>query len=113
MSECPRHEDLSRRIIKVEDAWVYQTEENAKLWKALNVIREEKATDVGELKSLIIAVAELKQQLKDGLNELRSEIALLKLVPAKRWETVITTIITALVSGGIGVGIALLVSHSP
>ena len=103
MSECPRHDDTTRRISVLEENNAEQIRENAKLWKAINVIREEKATDSAILKGLVVSVDELKTQLLEGLAELRAEIQALKAVPAKRWEMVIASVISAAVALVIGI----------
>lgn len=104
MSEnCLRHEDVTRRLGLIETERLGQVDENAKLWKAINLIREEKATTDTLLSNLITSVAELKKQMNDGFTELRLEILELKNKPAKRWEMVVASIISATVAMIIGV----------
>jgi len=110
MSDCPRHEDTIRRVSSLERHQEEQTRENAKIWRAVNVIREEKATDSTILRGLVTSVDAFSDQLVDGLLELRGEIQDLKLQPAKRWEMIVASIVSAVVSMIIGVAATLTLS---
>jgi len=100
---CPRHEDTSRRMNVLETQHEAQIVENARIWKAVNLIREEKATDSSKLQSLVDSVDELKIQLTRGLDRLGKEIQELKDKPAKRWESILATILSAAVAMVLGV----------
>lgn len=101
--QCQLHSDMSRRVQVVEDTQRIQTDENAKLWKAINTIREEKATDSTILAELVKAVDELKVQMGKGFAELRDEIDKLKAIPAKRWDNLVSDVLKAIVSLAIGI----------
>lgn len=53
--------------------------------------------------------AEIKQVLQ-GITELKDSVSELKEKPAKRWDNVITTIITSLITGAMGVIIGIIFS---
>lgn len=110
MSErCVLHTEVERRLSAVEHGATVQIEENAKLWKAINTIREEKAKDSTVLAQLVDSVRELKIQMNDGFRELREEIEKLKSVPGKRWEALVGDIIKELVALAVGALAAYLV----
>lgn len=102
MSECPHHEDCLRRIAQSEGFMKGQIEENAKIWDAVTTIREEKASLSTTLDRVEKAVDKLADELRTGLAELRSEIMALKTAPAQRWNNVVGTIITSIITLGLG-----------
>lgn len=53
--------------------------------------------------------AEIKQVLQ-GISELKESVSELKDKPAKRWDSVITTIVTSIVSGIVGIVIGIIFS---
>ena len=89
MSECPRHEDMHRRVATLE----------------------------GAVKDLATkeAFKSLEQSMKDGFREIREEfkelreaVDKLKMAPAKRWDALIGDIIKQVVAIGAGLLIAWL-----
>lgn len=52
---------------------------------------------------------EIKQVLQ-GISELKQSVLELKEKPAKRWDSVITTIVTSIVSGVVGVVLGIIFS---
>lgn len=108
MSECPRHADLDRRVGVVEGQVHGQVEENAKIWKAINTIREEKAKDSTILMELVDKVDKIDKRMEAGFKEMMGEIDKLKAVPGKRWDTLVSDVIKEIVALGIGVAMTYL-----
>jgi phosphopantetheine adenylyltransferase len=79
-----------------------QVDENAKIWKEVNKIREEKATDTTILKNVVEAVSGLKTQFTEGFMKLEKDIMELKMMPAKRWESLVSDLIRTIVALGVG-----------
>lgn len=109
MSEpCARHDDICHRVDTLERMFGGQVDENAKIWKAINLIREEKATDSATLKKVEAAVDELAIKFEKAMKELHDDILALKLLPAKRWNDMVTSTIKELVALVVGGGLAYL-----
>jgi phosphopantetheine adenylyltransferase len=79
-----------------------QVDENAKIWKEVNKIREEKATDTTILKNVVEAVSGLKTQFTEGFMKLEKDIMELKMMPAKRWESLVSDLIRTIVALSVG-----------
>ncbi len=104
MSEhpCVRHEDHDKRISNLESFKDLQVDENAKIWKEVNKIREEKAKDTTTLQNLVDVVTGLTKQFTEGFRKLENDILELKLMPAKRWDNLISDLIRTIVALGVG-----------
>ena len=63
---------------------------------------EEKQDNLAELVSTVKVLADREARVEDDVTEIKTDVKELKEKPVKRYETVITTIITALCSGLVG-----------
>ncbi len=52
---------------------------------------------------------EFKKDIKEDINEVKNDVKDLKEKPAKRWDLIMTVIITAIVSGLVSLGLAQLI----
>lgn len=100
---CQLHGEMSRRVADLEASGRTQVDENAKIWKAINTIREEKAKDSTILAELVKSVDSLRVQMESGFKELREEIEKLKSVPAKRWENLVSDVLKEVVALVVGI----------
>lgn len=69
---------------------------------------ENEVHDLRELTKAVAVTGESVRQLKDRVEELHTDVKGLSAVPAKRWDAVITTLITAAVSALAGALAALI-----
>lgn len=63
---------------------------------------ENEVHDLRELTRAVAVMSESMHQLKERMEQLHSDVKDLSATPARRWNTVITTLITAVVSGAVG-----------
>lgn len=100
---CQLHGEMSRRVADLETSGRTQVDENAKIWKAINTIREEKAKDSTVLAELVVKVDKIDGRLEAWFRELREELEKLKAVPGKRWENLVSDVLKEVVALVIGI----------
>jgi hypothetical protein len=87
MSECPRHEDMHRRVASLE-----------------GTVKELATKEA--FKSLEQAMKDGFKEIRDEFRDLRDAVEKLKMAPAKRWETLVGDVIKQIVAIGSGMLIA-------
>ena len=72
---------------------------------------EEKQDNLAELVSTVKVLADREARVEDDVTEIKTDVKELKEKPVKRYDTVITTIITALCSGLVGYVLSLIIQQ--
>ena len=70
---------------------------------------EEKQDNLAELVSTVKVLADREARVEDDVTVIKTDVKELKEKPIKRYDTVITTIITALCSGMVGYVLSLII----
>ena len=70
---------------------------------------EEKQDNLAELVSTVKVLADREARVEDDVTEIKTDVKELKEKPIKRYDTVITTILTALCSGMVGYVLSLII----
>lgn len=63
---------------------------------------KERQDNFDELVSSVKVLAEREVRLEDDVKEIKADVKGMKEIPAKRWETIVTIVCTAVVSAFIG-----------
>ena len=97
---CENHSDLLRRIEKIEQRQDQQDIE-------IEAVKLSGASTKEQVKTIFETLAEIKQMLRDYNVEMKNaitainiEIANIKQQPARNWDAVVSTLITAAVTAG-------------
>ena len=69
---------------------------------------EEKQNNLAELVSTVKVLADREARVEDDVNVIKTDVKELKEKPSKRYETVVTAILTAIAGGFVGYLISLL-----
>ena len=69
---------------------------------------EEKQGNLAELVSTVKVLADREARVEDDVTVIKSDVKELKEKPIKRWDTVITALLTAICSGVVGYLLALI-----
>lgn len=70
---------------------------------------EEKQDNLAELVSTVKVLADREARVEDDVTEIKTDVKELKEKPIKRYDTVITTILTAICSGLVGYVLSLII----
>ena len=57
----------------------------------------------------VYTLATETKQMREEMNEIKDRVTNIEEKPSKRWDLVVTTIITAVVSGGVGMFISTII----
>lgn len=60
---------------------------------------EHQIADLQQLVATVAVIAEKQNTMEDGIEEIKTKVGLLMDKPARRWDTLITAVITAIVTG--------------
>lgn len=69
---------------------------------------EKKQDNLADLVSSVKVLADREARVEDDVNEIKTDVKELKEKPSKRYDTVVTTVITALCSGVVGYLLSLI-----
>jgi phage-related minor tail protein len=112
MEHCKDHTSYIERIRGVEESTksahlrINKLEENQEILMDMNAsIKALTEQSKGQKEDML----NFKKDIKEDINEVKNDVKELKEKPAKRWETIVTTIITVFVSGLVGAVLALII----
>lgn len=91
---CEAHEKISERVTRVEES-------SKSAHKRIDSM-EEMQKDIRDLTISIGSIADSVKRLVDDMTEIKCRVTSIEGKPGKRWDLIVTTVITCIIGGIIG-----------